>query len=499
MKVGVLLGGAPKSATAFLGLGLAIFSREYSAMTAVSPMAGASAMWLVFSMASVALLVVALLYKQHPSLRITKTKGAVLVLACLTALSLVLSFSGVAAENSAMFVALASFHQIGSLLLAVSWCEILFRFGSMRVGEVFAGSMFVYALCNVCTALVKVDFAPILFSAVPVFSALLLRWYCSKEDAGGGAAGDSRVVAQNSLMLTRRNPVESKSSSFLLAAAVAATVFLLRFSFGAINGAWLPLQETMNASAFGQVSNLIGTVASGLYMLLLLLLCWNRSTVVALEFAALLAALICVILLQGPLETFVTLGTAPLALGQKLVLLIVLLSPFLVDARNPLSALCVSFSCSMAGLGVCQGISVGLPGVSFEILSLVAIGLLIPLVFYLFFLVSGRSSESAQDVIDRLEQSVFNEVGRSQTERSALVELSEALASRCLSLSRQCGLTPRESEVLLLLADRYDAQAIARMLFISEATAKTHMRKIYAKVRVHSQKELIRLLEDANC
>lgn len=497
MKVGVLLVEVPRSATAFLGLGLAIFSREYSVMTAVSPMAGASVMWMVFSTAALAFLVVALLYRQRPSLRITKTKGAVLALACLTALSLVLSFLGVAAESSAVFVALASFHQIGSLLLAVSWCEVLFRFGSMRVGEVFAGSMFVYALCNVCTALVKVDFALILFSAVPVFSALLLGWYCSKEGVGSGTAGDSRVVAQNSLVLTRRNPAEPKSASFLLATAVAATVFLLRFSFGAINGAWLPLQETMGASAFGQVSNLIGTIASGLYMILLLLLCWNRSTVVALEFSALLAALVCVIMLQGPLETFATLGTVPLALGQKLVLLIVMLSPFLVDARNPLSALCISFSCSMAGLGVCQGILVGLPGVSFEILALIAIGVLVPLVFYLFFLVSGRSSESAQDVIDRLEQSVFNEAERSQTGCSASVELSEALASRCLGLSRQCGLTPRESEVLLLLADRYDAQAIARMLFISEATAKTHMRKIYAKVRVHSQKELIKLLEDA--
>lgn len=425
----------------------------------------------------------------------TRAKGSVLAIACLTALSLVLSFSGVAEESSMTFVVLASLHQIGSLLLAVSWCEVLFRFGSMRVGEVFAGSMFVYAFCNVCTALVKVDFAPILFSAVPIFSALLLKWYCSKEDGEGETTGDSRIVAQNSLVLTRRNPAESKNASFLLAATVAATVFFLRFSFGAINGAWLPLQETMNASAFGQISNLIGTAVSGLYMLLLLSLCWNRSTVVALEFAALLAALICVIMLQGPLETFVILGTAPLALGQKLVLLIVLLSPFLVDARNPLSALCVSFACSMAGLGVCQGILVALRGIGFEALSLVAIGILIPLVFYLFFLVGGRSSESVQDVLDRLEQSVFNEAERSQVEGFASAELPEMMASRCLSLSRQCSLTQRESEVLLLLADRYDAQAIARMLFISEATAKTHMRKIYAKAKVHSQKELIKLLE----
>lgn len=491
MKVRVPIGTIPKSVVAFVGLGLAVFIREYYAMTVVGPMAEASVMWLVFLVTAVTLVIAALLYMKNPSLRITKTRGAVLALACLTAFSLALTFLNIVEANNVMFIVVASLHQIGSLLLVVAWCEVLFSFGSMRVGEALAGAMFIYAFCNVCTALVKADFARVLFVMIPILSALLLMWYCTKQDIEGEKASDLHVVAQNSLVLTSRNSAELKSMPFLLAVAVAVTIFLLRFSFGAISGAWVPLQEIMSISIFGQISNLIGTIASGSYMILLLKLCWNRSTVVALQLAALFSALLCVIMLQGSLDMFALLGIAPLTLGQKLVLLIVLLSPFLVDARNPLSALCISFACYMAGLGVCQVILVGLPGASFEMLALISIGFLALLTFYLFFLVNGRSSESALDVIDRMEQSVFNDA-----KGTLRLKLSETLVSRCLVLCRQCGLTQRESEVLFLLADRYNAQSIAQMLFISEATAKTHMRKIYAKAGVHSQKELIKRLED---
>ena len=43
-------------------------------------------------------------------------------------------------------------------------------------------------------------------------------------------------------------------------------------------------------------------------------------------------------------------------------------------------------------------------------------------------------------------------------------------------------LSPRESEVLRLLADGMGVAAIARQLFVSESTAKTHISKIYEKL-----------------
>ena len=66
------------------------------------------------------------------------------------------------------------------------------------------------------------------------------------------------------------------------------------------------------------------------------------------------------------------------------------------------------------------------------------------------------------------------------------------LVTNCYMLSK------REAEVLQLLAKGNNAAAIQNKLYISEGTAKTHIRHIYRKLDVHSQQELIRLVENAD-
>ena len=72
--------------------------------------------------------------------------------------------------------------------------------------------------------------------------------------------------------------------------------------------------------------------------------------------------------------------------------------------------------------------------------------------------------------------------------------LSEMLDGVCNSLAADKGLSQRESEVLALLAKGMSRQAIGERLLLSEATVKTHIYRIYAKLDVHSQTELAELL-----
>lgn len=58
-------------------------------------------------------------------------------------------------------------------------------------------------------------------------------------------------------------------------------------------------------------------------------------------------------------------------------------------------------------------------------------------------------------------------------------------------VSERCGLSEREAEVLALLVAGYGAEAIADKLIISYHTARTHIRNIYKKVDVHSQRDLL--------
>lgn len=68
---------------------------------------------------------------------------------------------------------------------------------------------------------------------------------------------------------------------------------------------------------------------------------------------------------------------------------------------------------------------------------------------------------------------------------------------KCETVANTFLLSSRETEVLFLLAKGHNAAYIQEQLYISEGTAKTHIRHIYRKLDVHNQQELMRIVEDA--
>ena len=71
------------------------------------------------------------------------------------------------------------------------------------------------------------------------------------------------------------------------------------------------------------------------------------------------------------------------------------------------------------------------------------------------------------------------------------------LDEKCAEIARDFGLSPRESDVLMLLARGRNAAHIAEALYISRNTVGTHRRNIYRKLGVHDQQELLSLVERA--
>ena len=71
----------------------------------------------------------------------------------------------------------------------------------------------------------------------------------------------------------------------------------------------------------------------------------------------------------------------------------------------------------------------------------------------------------------------------------AAAELTDAMRRRMSPTGPQ--LSPRESEVLTLLADGLGVAAISRQLFVSESTAKTHISKIYEKLGAANRAQAI--------
>ena len=70
---------------------------------------------------------------------------------------------------------------------------------------------------------------------------------------------------------------------------------------------------------------------------------------------------------------------------------------------------------------------------------------------------------------------------------------AEAVASRCDAVSAAYHLSPREDEIVRLIASGKTNPQIEQELFIAPGTLKAHIQHIYVKCGVHSRKELVEM------
>lgn len=71
----------------------------------------------------------------------------------------------------------------------------------------------------------------------------------------------------------------------------------------------------------------------------------------------------------------------------------------------------------------------------------------------------------------------------------------DPLDEACGKVAATFHLTERESEVMMLLIHGHTRAAIAKKLFISENTARAHVKSIYSKLSMHSKQQLIDYIE----
>jgi DNA-binding CsgD family transcriptional regulator len=77
-------------------------------------------------------------------------------------------------------------------------------------------------------------------------------------------------------------------------------------------------------------------------------------------------------------------------------------------------------------------------------------------------------------------------------EEEIAVTLRAATAAETFGLfCRIYALSQRERELVGLLAAGLDTRAVARRLFISRYTVQDHLKSVFAKVGIHSRRELL--------
>ncbi len=66
---------------------------------------------------------------------------------------------------------------------------------------------------------------------------------------------------------------------------------------------------------------------------------------------------------------------------------------------------------------------------------------------------------------------------------------------RCTAVAEAYGLTPRETELMILYAKGHTSANIQQELFLSRGTVTTHLRHIYQKMEIHSKAELMEIID----
>jgi ATP/maltotriose-dependent transcriptional regulator MalT len=111
-----------------------------------------------------------------------------------------------------------------------------------------------------------------------------------------------------------------------------------------------------------------------------------------------------------------------------------------------------------------------------------AVSLLLLTVFLVLMVVEFALHDKPKSANRELQQTVFRRF----------------LANSCDSLAASHHLTARESEILPYLARGYSHVYIAKEIYVSENTVRTHVKHIYTKLNVDSREALISLIDAQN-
>lgn len=124
----------------------------------------------------------------------------------------------------------------------------------------------------------------------------------------------------------------------------------------------------------------------------------------------------------------------------------------------------------------------------------VVLGILV-LIDVMFVFTSKRISE----LLLPIDEELYHEEGSSESQNTPDTGLDDKkgrFVRACEVVANANGLSPRETEVLIELARGWTAQEIAEKKVLSIYTVRAHIRSIYAKLDVHSGKELREYIGD---
>ena len=426
----------------------------------------------------------------------------------------ILLYLGVLTNNTTLLLLGAPFGGLGSAWLAVLIGVGLANLGAARAMlAVPAGFVLEYAFRCGLMALglpSSMGLATIAFVAALVASYLFIRH-------------DARAILESVHDSTTPNVLNITSPSSYVSFSSLAFVSILLFNIAcgfALGGASSASSVAGALISFIPVTiALVVVVARGsistdaLYRWSMLLVFAGLLTTPLLLFGGLLTT---PLLLFGGADPFnmQAHGTL-LSAGSDLFNVLMYCFIAAVGARNKLGAVSVSASflaTQWLGIGIGAPVAQFVNEISTNNATVAAwITMAITFAFVAYNYV-GMRNYSFAETIEGITPAHTESLMKNASGEEAAAQLAEeaepaeglqqksddtAFETACAAVAEKHRLTARETEVFELLARGRTSPVIQEKLVLSHNTVKTHVRHIYAKLDVHSQQELISMVEEA--
>lgn len=366
--------------------------------------------------------------------------------------------SGVA---PALYLAGSVLTGIGSGAIVVLWGELLASIGSRETVRYSVMALLLAALAYVFITLLPVDVAQLVVAALPVLGVLCYRHARRGMPPLPRSLCDVRVKARPPLRM------------MLIALFFGA-------SFGVMKGLMAPLEPEQ--IVLRDALNIVGIVVGVLALHV-------TTNVFKMDFSQLTYQVALPLMAAGflflPLQGVPgVIGTAVHQCGYQ-YFYIVLWATWPILAQR-------------GGVPAGRIVAWGMLSIQFgQLVGSLAASVLAQVVEEQ----SGLAMFSALSVFTMLLVAIFVFANRSPETGWERVRPGEAertmteLDDAATSLARRFRLSPREVEVLFLLAKGRNRSYIAHELAIGDETVKSHVKSLYRKMGLHSQQELIDLVE----
>ena len=506
------------------GLGMAFFTYEAMRMSSLRSVEVASNFSGYGSAASVLILIFfAYVYRKHPAFRLHRRPVVGFLIACMSALSMVTLYDGGFWPSSIPLLCAARIiNNIAQVLILLCWVELLAPLKARHVAVLVSLAFIILGLLSAFSACLRDYTACIIVATIPILSMVCLYWFKDMRNsldepmAQRSANAFSMFQVDESLL---RGSAEAKKISAPFLFLIPFTCF--SFIFGNVHYNWVPHQDGGFVSFTVQMAAGFGTALGGIALLILIAYLWGRRKIELYTLFALPVLMLALYMTSFIGNDLAFLYVIPLNISQKTLFLLIWMAPFLVPGKNSqLEPWCMALasyqlgkllSITVSGMSATWSYPVGIV-VAICLLSFsLVIGIVLDRNKGVDTQLEGFPDETESDLpiadeptkypfaalaCDAYDKEATPHTGTAHTTTPATnSETSRVvMIEKCRVVASINQLTRREEEVLQLLVEGMTAQAIAQTLVVSTATAKSHLRNIYAKLNVHSQNELTLLV-----